>query len=142
MIPPPRTATLPGPEVVEMIATGRTTMLPSPRVVGMTAMGSSCSRSMGRTASKRGRRATWPDARGANAQGKGNEVFHEDRDEIERLTRRTTEFQKVFRRAKGAANISWDAVPEGTEGRDRGTVCKNTEDLSEFGISHSTKMRN
>ena len=120
MIPPPGTATLPGPEVVEMIPTGRTTMLPGPRVVGMTATGSSCSKSMGRE-----RRATWPDTGGANAQGTRNELFHEDRDEIERLTRRTTEFQKEFRRAKGAANTSWAAVPEGTEGRDRGTVCTN-----------------
>ena len=53
----------------------------------------------------------------------------EDQDEIERLTIRTKELQKEFRRARGAANTSWTAVPEGTEGRDRGTVCTNAEDF-------------
>ena len=35
----------------------------------------------------------------------------------------------MFKRVKGAADTSWAAVPEGTEGRDRGTMCTNTEDF-------------
>ena len=65
----------------------------------------------------------------SRGRGKVDEAPLEGQDEIERLTRRTTEFQKEFRRARGAANTSWAAVPEGTEGRDRGTVCTNTKDF-------------
>ena len=96
---------------------GRATMLPDPEVVEMTAIGSS-SRPMGQaaaaTASTRGRCSTWPGTRGASAQGEGDEVFQEDRDEIERLTRQTTGFQKVSKRVKEAADTSWTAVAEGT----------------------------
>jgi hypothetical protein len=119
-----------------MIPTGRTTMLTGPRVVGMTATDSSRSKSMGRE-----RRATQPDAGDANAQGKRNEVFHEDRDEIERLTRRTTEFQKEFGRAKGAANTSWLQFLKEQKAETVAPCAQTQRILNEFGISHSTKMR-
>ena len=103
-----------------------------------TAVDGSGLRSRVPAANARKRRAIRPVVRDANAQGEGDKMSHKDQNEIEVLTKRTAEFQKVFR-------LLTHPGLRLLRGQEAETVapCVRTQQIfGGFEKSNSTKMRN